>query len=180
MYRRKVKHGKVLEFIASVRESFPDAVEVYTCGSCYRFYQILKQVFPEAVAYYDGHVITKIGLGYYDITGQVQRGPLHHQITCAQELSRVQACSFPSFNEALEKKITAAVNQQTKELIYKLEAFTSDQDVKDMTDYLAEQVNGGKHGFSVDRRRQLERYAAAAHTFFTAQAKQVGHDLINP
>jgi hypothetical protein len=61
---------KVMKFIETVRESFEGASKVYTRGSCYQFYLILKRVFPEAEAYYDlSHVITKIGDEYYDING---------------------------------------------------------------------------------------------------------------
>ena len=63
----------ILEFIATIRDSFEGSVEVYTQGSCYKFYLILKEVFPEAIAYYDvNHVITKIGDEFYDITGIVK------------------------------------------------------------------------------------------------------------
>ena len=53
---------KVLEFITVIRESFIGSVTVYTMGSCYWFYLILKQVFPEAEAYTNNqHIISKIG-----------------------------------------------------------------------------------------------------------------------
>lgn len=65
-------HEKVLEFIKTIRESFIGADIVYTEGSCYPFYTILKSVFPGAIAYFDlNHVITKIDGKYYDITGEV-------------------------------------------------------------------------------------------------------------
>lgn len=60
--------------IAKIRESFPEAGIVYTRGGCYGLYEILRVVFPEADAYYDpieGHVYTKIGNFFYDITGRV-------------------------------------------------------------------------------------------------------------
>ncbi len=64
----------ILRFIRIVRNSFKGAEFCYLNGSCYRFYLILKEVFPDAIAYYDGdHVITRIGDKYYDITGMVER-----------------------------------------------------------------------------------------------------------
>lgn len=64
----------VEQFIATIRDSFEDSVKVYTQGSCYEFYLILKQVFPEAIPYYDeNHFITRIGDKYYDITGEVEK-----------------------------------------------------------------------------------------------------------
>ncbi len=63
------------EFIALIRESFVGAEYVYTNGSCLKFHQILKAVFPSAEAYYSDprcdHVVTKIDGHFYDITGIV-------------------------------------------------------------------------------------------------------------
>lgn len=71
-------HQDVEKFIATVRDSFIGSQQVYTEGSCYYFYLILKRVFPEAKPYYDAdHVITKIGDKFYDITGEVQQGYAH-------------------------------------------------------------------------------------------------------
>lgn len=49
--------------------------DIYTKGSCYNLYVILKHVYPQAVAYGDeDHIITEIDGKYYDITGEVRRG----------------------------------------------------------------------------------------------------------
>lgn len=61
--------------ITAIRHSFPEATIVYKNGGCYGLYLILKDVYPEADAYYDpieGHVYTKIGNHFYDISGMVQ------------------------------------------------------------------------------------------------------------
>lgn len=63
-----------LEFIRSIRESFYGAKTVYTNGSCYQFYLILKGIYPDAEPYYDdlvGHVYTKIEDKFYDIYGEL-------------------------------------------------------------------------------------------------------------
>lgn len=63
-----------VEFIRSLRESFNGSEIVYTQGSCYQLYLILKGLYPEAEAYYDdieGHVYTKIGDKLYDIYGEL-------------------------------------------------------------------------------------------------------------
>ena len=66
------KEQEVEKFIQTIRDSFIGSQQVYTEGSCYHFYLILKQVFPEAKAYYDAdHIITKIGDKFYDITGEI-------------------------------------------------------------------------------------------------------------
>lgn len=62
---------EVLKFITLIRKTF-GRYEEYS-GGCYKFYLILKQVFPEAIGYYnDAHVITRIGDKYYDIDGEVK------------------------------------------------------------------------------------------------------------
>jgi len=61
------------QFIATIRDSFIGSQQVYTEGSCYHFYLILKQVFPDAKPHYDAdHIITEIDGKFYDITGEVK------------------------------------------------------------------------------------------------------------
>lgn len=44
-------------------------------GQCYNFFLILRTIFPNASAYYDGnHIYTKIDNKFYDIRGK------HHKI----------------------------------------------------------------------------------------------------
>jgi len=63
---------EVLEFIKLIRGSHTKMTAIFTEGSCYNFYLILKNKFPTAVAYYDSnHIITKIGDKFYDISGEV-------------------------------------------------------------------------------------------------------------
>lgn len=63
----------VERFISIIRDSFIGSQEVYTQGSCYHFYLILKEVFPTAIAYYDrNHIVSKIDDKFYDITGEVE------------------------------------------------------------------------------------------------------------
>lgn len=64
----------ILKFIETIRNSFVGSETVYTRGSCYKFYLILKELFPDAEAYYNSdHVITEIDGKYYDITGEVEK-----------------------------------------------------------------------------------------------------------
>ena len=65
---------KVESFIARIRDSFIGSQQVYTEGSCYHFYLILKEVFPDAEPWFDNdHVVTKIDGHFYDITGEVRQ-----------------------------------------------------------------------------------------------------------
>ena len=61
------------KFISRVRDSFIGSQQVYTEGSCYHFYLILKEIFPNAQPYFDeDHIVTKIDGKFYDITGEVK------------------------------------------------------------------------------------------------------------
>lgn len=65
---------KILNIIKAIRESFGASISIYTMGNCYQFYEILKSIFPEAIAYRSGgHVFTKIGDKFYDIKGQYDK-----------------------------------------------------------------------------------------------------------
>lgn len=70
------EHNKILNIISKIRESHSLIPFIFTKGSCYNFYLILKSIYPEAECYYnqaEGHVITKINDKFYDITGEVNR-----------------------------------------------------------------------------------------------------------
>lgn len=67
------RHKKIIEFIKLIRESSNIQTDIFTNGSCYRFYEILTNVFFDGIPYYNQeHVITRIGSRYYDITGEVK------------------------------------------------------------------------------------------------------------
>lgn len=67
-----------LIIIKTIRDSFEGSIDVYTKGSCYKFYLILKSIYPTAEAYYDcDHVITEIEAVFYDITGIVKPNERH-------------------------------------------------------------------------------------------------------
>lgn len=45
-------------------------IELYTEGRCYDFFLILRSIYQDAEAWYDGdHVFTKINGRFYDIRG---------------------------------------------------------------------------------------------------------------
>jgi len=65
-------YTRILYIISILRENIPNSTKIYSNGKCYEFYLILKSIFPDAIAYYDGnHIITKIWEKYYDINGEV-------------------------------------------------------------------------------------------------------------
>jgi hypothetical protein len=67
------KYIEILNLIRVIRESFPQSVEVYTQGSCFRFALILKTVYPEGEIYNDEDHATFFYLGkHFDIRGEVK------------------------------------------------------------------------------------------------------------
>ena len=66
------KHRKILNIISSIRNSHSKMEDIFLKGSCLNLYLILRNIFPEAVPYYNSdHIITKIDDRFYDIKGTV-------------------------------------------------------------------------------------------------------------
>lgn len=71
----------VMKFITLLRESDRFIKQIYSQGSCYQFYRILKYLFPKAKPYVVGfynhqlnkevmeHIVTEIDSVLYDING---------------------------------------------------------------------------------------------------------------
>lgn len=67
---------KILELIRELKNSSHYIYPIFSYGSCFRLYKILKILFPKAKPYYsdiDGHWITKIGDIFYDIGGEIDK-----------------------------------------------------------------------------------------------------------
>lgn len=95
---------KVLNIIKAIRESFGGSVAVYQFGNCYQFYEILKTVFPDAEAFYDGnHVWTKIDGKYYDILGEKKHSKNAHLIPVT-EPERIESLSKNKWTDERRKK----------------------------------------------------------------------------
>lgn len=65
---------EVLEFIKLISDSHNSMETIFTSGSCYNFYLILKNRFPSTIGMYDyiqGHVVSQIDGRLYDITGEL-------------------------------------------------------------------------------------------------------------
>lgn len=64
----------ILDFIKELRDSADIQYKIFTEGSCFRLYCIIKTIFPKANPYWsdrDEHAITEIDGKYYDIGGEV-------------------------------------------------------------------------------------------------------------
>jgi len=64
----------VLKVIDAVRRLTPMMPEICNNGSCYRLYELLAVVFPDAEPYWDSlyHVATRIDGRFYDINGLIR------------------------------------------------------------------------------------------------------------
>ena len=63
-----------LDVIRELKHATPTMEAVFTLGSCYKLYKILKVIYPDAIGYYsdkEGHWITFIKDKFYDINGQI-------------------------------------------------------------------------------------------------------------
>lgn len=68
----------VEQLINRLRESHPMMTRIFTNGSCYQLFLILKTVFPQAVCWYDPtayHVYIEVDGRFYDIGGRVYQLP---------------------------------------------------------------------------------------------------------
>ncbi len=85
---------QILRIIGILNTSSPAMRTIYTNGACYRLYELLHVIFPEAEPYLDStsHVVTKINGRYYDITGErlLTKPPIRMDavdIACAEAAS---------------------------------------------------------------------------------------------
>lgn len=64
--------NEIENFIAIIRESHSQMVNIFSKGSCWNFFLILRKIYPDAIPYDNqNHIVTKINGRFYDITGDV-------------------------------------------------------------------------------------------------------------
>jgi len=70
--------SEILKTIQLIRESFTDAKQVYTQGSCVRFAIILKHLYPDGDILYDSnHAIFEYKGNCYDVNGITKKSEHH-------------------------------------------------------------------------------------------------------
>ena len=65
---------KVESFLKELRDSADIMLTIFTDGSCFHLYMILKTIYPESIPYWsdrDNHCIIKINDSFYDIGGNI-------------------------------------------------------------------------------------------------------------
>lgn len=73
----------IVDFLKELKYSYHLNGKIYTEGSCFRLYKMLKCLFPNAKPYYSyidgGHWITEINEKFYDINGEITRDYAEHK-----------------------------------------------------------------------------------------------------
>lgn len=65
-----------LAFLTRLREAHPDFEHIFQNGCCYELARIMRTIWPQARALYDGdHVFVEIDGSFYDIRGQHENPP---------------------------------------------------------------------------------------------------------
>lgn len=83
-----MKQPDVFGFLCALRSIDPGLVDAGLNGGCFKVYTLLKQVWPQAKAWYDGdHVITEIDERFWDIRGEVIPRINHTPMTDALEFA---------------------------------------------------------------------------------------------
>jgi hypothetical protein len=98
----------ILKFIDTLRNSDGYIETIYLHGSCYRFYLMLKEFFPECEPYINeikDHVISKYKGKFYDITGEISGD----KFTLMTESENIKA-SYWSFHKNYMLQITECPN----------------------------------------------------------------------
>ncbi len=90
-----------IEFINKLRESDRYIEVIYTEGSCYQFFKVLKALYPNAkpikVKWKNtiyNHIITEIDNRYYDITGEVKLSDYDYKYVVKEDLFEIEKWSF--------------------------------------------------------------------------------------
>jgi len=84
--------------IDALRKSDSYIINIFKEGSCYKFYEFLRVIYPNAMPYInkeENHVVTKINSSFYDITGKIARKyeSMYFPIN-EQQLKKVKQWSF--------------------------------------------------------------------------------------
>lgn len=71
-----MKTAEPLIIIGALRKTDSYIVNIFKEGSCYKFYEFLKVIFPQAIPYInnqENHIATKINGNLYDIMGKISK-----------------------------------------------------------------------------------------------------------
>ncbi len=106
-----MNNKQIKKFLKELRDSSDIIYDIYTKGSCFRLYSILKTIDNSSEAYWsdtDNHCITKIGACYYDIGGRIKKGYIidnsYYKIDKSQ-LKGFKLLKYVSKNKCIAAKV---------------------------------------------------------------------------
>lgn len=118
--------NKLLNFLNTLRESDLYVPYIYSEGSCYQLYNVVKTIFPEVEAYTNlafDHIILKYESHFYDIFGIYRKNILDLQKLTPEQHEIASKWSFSRKNLLLlcecpycEEPITYRINKNKLEL----------------------------------------------------------------
>jgi hypothetical protein len=117
--------NKVEIFLKQLRESADIIYKIYTDGSCYKLYEILKVFYPDAIPYWsdrDNHCLVKIKDSFYDIGGIINKEwveekgyyPIPENQKHGYSLLKYSSVKEEQSSIVVEKYITKTNEQSTK------------------------------------------------------------------
>jgi len=68
--------NNIEKFLFELRDSAEIMYNIFTKGSCFRLYLIMRQVFPESIPYWsdmDNHCVVMVEGNFYDIGGLLSK-----------------------------------------------------------------------------------------------------------
>lgn len=101
----------IVKFLDELRDASDDMYEVFTEGSCFRLYLILKTIFPQAKPYWSevqGHAITKIDGKYYDIGGELKEEYVKMKDYYRIKKKDIRSYSIMKYKSKGEQRVTKA------------------------------------------------------------------------
>lgn len=86
--QRNMKEEQIELLLKELRESGDIIYKIFTEGSCFRLYPVLKAIYPEAIAWWsdrDNHCAIQIGNIFYDIGGNINADRVKNSYYCIPE-----------------------------------------------------------------------------------------------
>lgn len=99
--KEKIERKRILNFLRELRESDELMIHIFSEGSCFRLYKILKTIYAEAKAMYsriDGHWITEINGSYYDINGKISKKYIEEKNYETTDQTTETSASIPTYS----------------------------------------------------------------------------------
>lgn len=127
-----IKKSYILKIIKAIRESTGGTIAIYRYGNCYQFYEILKSIFSDAEAYYDGsHVWTYINGEYYDIMGSKPKKINENNFIHISDPNLIQSLTKNKWTDIARKKYCDKINTKSYQKKYNMRTINKFENFKE-------------------------------------------------